>query len=204
MNKIKLSGTIIGEPVFSHMVLNESFYAARIVIKRKSGAEDILNCIVPEIFMNGIVDGAKVVLIGEIRTRNENTDVNTKRLRIYVFVSGVFEYAGYDEQSIEIEGYVCKEPRYRETPLGREIADIIIASDRERSRKSDYIPCIAWGRNALRMASVNIGDKVTARGRLQSRTYMKKIDEDNIEERTAYELSLSYIEVEGNANETNN
>ena len=204
MNRIKLSGTIIGEPVFSHMVLNEKFYDACIAVKRKSGAEDIINCIVPEILMNEIVDGAKVVLIGDIRTRNENTDLNTKRLRIYVFVSGVFEYAGYDAQSVEIEGYVCKEPICRKTPLGREIADILIASNREHSRKSDYIPCIAWGRNALRMANTNIGDKVVANGRLQSRTYMKKIDEDNFEERTAYELSLSYIEVEDDVNETNN
>ena len=101
---------------------------------------------------------------------------------------------------VEIWGTICKKPIYRETPLGRAITDMIIASNRERNNKSDYIPCIAWGRAAERMANANVGDNVIAKGRLQSREYTKVYDDGRKEVKTTYEVSLNYIEIGGAQN----
>lgn len=204
MNRITISGTVENTPVFSHEVHNEQFYAFEIRTKRKSETCDIIPCIIPEVLIGNISAGDKITIIGEIRTRNITADEAKKALEISVFVRYVDEYVGHDDELVEISGYVCKEPIYRETPLGREITDVLIASNRERCFKSDYIPCIAWGRNAVRMASSNIGDKVVAKGRLQSRVYTKRLDNEGIVERTAYELSLNYIRMEDNADEHKN
>ena len=200
MNKIKLSGTIIGEPTYSHKARREKMYEVYVGVKRKTDTVDILFCIVPEVLLNGINDGDKVSFIGEIRTRNV-TDGNKKRLQVYVFVKETDEYIGHDDQTVEIEGYICKEPLYRETPLGREITDVLIASNREHNFQSDYIPCIAWGRNARRASCMNVSCAISATGRLQSRQYVKRLEDGTEEIRTAYELSLNTMEV---ADESNN
>ena len=204
MNRITISGTVENTPVFSHEVHNEQFYSFEIRTKRKSETCDILSCIIPEVLIGNISAGDKITIIGEVRTRNITVDEAKRALEISVFVRYVDEYAGHDDELVEISGYICKEPIYRETPLGREITDVLIASNRERCCKSDYIPCIAWGRNAVRMASANIGDKVVAKGRLQSRVYTKRLDNEGIVERTAYELSLNYIRMGDNADEYKN
>ena len=200
MNKIILSGTVTDEPTFSHEVHGEKFYRFRLLSSRKSGNCDVLVCIVPEIIKNGISEGNKVKVFGEIRTRNVHEN-DKNHLEITVFVKEVLLYEE-DENNVELDGFICKEPTYRETPFGRQITDLIVASNRERNFKSDYIPCIAWGRNAIRTSEFDVGTRVKVLGRLQSREYKKKIDDGTYEVRTAYELSAYMIDVVEESEET--
>ena len=192
MNKIVLAGLVTEEPKFSHEVHGEKFYRFRLLSSRKSGNCDVLVCIVPEIIKNGINEGNMVKVFGEIRTRNVHED-DKNHLEITVFVKEVLLYEE-DENNVELDGFICKEPTYRETPFGRQITDLMVASNREYF-KSDYIPCIAWGRNAIRASEFNVGTRVKVLGRLQSREYKKKIDDGTYEVRTAYELSSYMIDV---------
>ena len=193
MNKIVLAGLVTEEPIFSHEVHGEKFYRFYLSSSRQSGYCDVLMCTVPEIIKNGINEGNMVKVLGEIRTRNVHED-DKSHLEVTVFVKEVLLYEE-DENNVELDGFICKEPVYRETPFGRQITDLIVASNRERNYKSDYIPCIAWGRNAIRTSEFNVGTRVKVSGRLQSREYNKKIDDETYEERTAYELSASMIDV---------
>ena len=193
MNKIVLAGLVTEEPIFSHDVHGEKFYRFCLSSSRQSGYCDVLMCTVPEIIKNGINEGNMVKVLGEIRTRNVHED-DKSHLEVTVFVKEVLLYEK-DENNVELDGFICKEPVYRETPFGRQITDLIVASNRERNYKSDYIPCIAWGRNAIRTSEFNVGTRVKVSGRLQSREYNKKIDDETYEVRTAYELSASMIDV---------
>ena len=199
MNKIVLAGLVTEEPIFSHEVHGEKFYRFRLLSSRQSGNCDITVCIVPEIIKNGISEGNKVKVFGEIRTRNVHEN-DKNHLEITVFVKEVLLYEE-DENNVELDGFICKEPTYRETPFGRKITDLIVASNREYF-KSDYIPCIAWGRNAIRASEFNVGTRVKVLGRLQSREYKKKIDDGTYEVRTAYELSAYMIDVVEESEET--
>ena len=192
MNKIVLAGLVKEEPILSHEVHGEQLNRYRLLSSRQSGNCDILVCIVPEIIKNGISEGNKVKVLGEIRTRNVHEN-DKNHLEITVFVKEVLLYEE-DENNVELDGFICKEPTYRETPFGRQITDLIVASNREYF-KSDYIPCIAWGRNAIRASEFNVGTRVKVLGRLQSREYKKKIDDETYESRTAYELSAYMIDV---------
>lgn len=192
MNKIVLAGLVTEEPTFSHEVHGERFYRFYLSSSRQSGYCDVLMCTVPEIIKNGINEGNMVKVLGEIRTRNVNEN-DKNHLEITVFVKEVLSYEE-DENNVELDGFICKEPTYRETPFGRQITDLMVASNREYF-KSDYIPCIAWGRNAIRASEFNVGTRVKVLGRLQSREYKKKIDDGIYEVRTAYELSAYMIDV---------
>ena len=198
MNRITLSGKIF-DLEYSHQANGEKMYSSRIEVERKSGVIDTLNCIVPGIMIDRLNDVDKATIIGEVRTRNVTVDGRNK-LEVYIFVNEIADYCGRDGQFIEIRGTICKKPIYRETPLGRAITDMIIASNRERNNKSDYIPCIAWGRTAERMANANVGDNVIAKGRLQSREYTKVYDDGRKEVKTTYEVSLNCIEIGGAQN----
>ena len=193
MNKIVLAGLVTEEPTFSHEVHGEKFYRFYLSSSRQSGNCDVLMCTVPEIIKNGINEGNMVKVLGEIRTRNVHED-DKSHLEVTVFVKEVLLYEK-DENNVELDGFICKEPVYRETPFGRQITDLIVASNRERNYKSDYIPCIAWGRNAIRSSEFNVGTRVKVLGRLQSREYKKKIDDETYEVMTAYELSAYMIDV---------
>ena len=193
MNKIVLAGLVTEEPTFSHEVHGERFYRFYLSSSRQSGYCDVLMCTVPEIIKNGINEGNMVKVLGEIRTRNVHEDEKS-HLEVTVFVKEVLLYEK-DENNVELYGFICKEPVYRETPFGRQITDLLIASNRERNYKSDYIPCIAWGRNAIRTSEFNVGTRVKVSGRLQSREYNKRLGDETYEERTAYELSASMIDV---------
>lgn len=197
MNEIRLAGTIVETPLFSHSTNGENFYKARITSERKSGFLDIITLIIPQIMINDFKEGGKLRVEGEIRSRNiEN------RTEIAVIVMNVEDYQGYDENYVRAELFICKEPVYRTTPFGREICDIIGASNRVRSHKSDYIPCIAWGRNAKRLGNKKVGEQINIEGRFQSRDYTKKYVDGTSEERIAYEVSISRIE-EGDISENN-
>lgn len=192
MNAIKVAGTIVTEPVFSNVSYGEKFYKSFISVERTSGTCDVLPIIVSEILVNEIQEKDKITIYGELRTWNKHEDEKTF-LILQILVQGIGEYEGYDSNNVNIDGFICKKPVYRTTPKGSEITDVIIASNRKYPWKSDYIPCITWGRNARRTDYMEIGTEVLISGRLQSRTYMKKT-ENGSKYINTYEVSCSRIE----------
>lgn len=194
MNRITISGKVENTPEFSHKTFNENFYTFFLSSLRISGTADIIKCIAPEIVVTNIAENDNVIISGEIRTRNEYDANGKRKLIVYLFCKDIQPYSDCDVNSVEIYGFTCKTVPYRETPLGREIADTIIACNRTNSDKSDYIPCIVWGRNARRFANLEVGEKIHALGRLQSREYVKKLDDETEQTMIAYELSLSQFE----------
>ena len=192
MNKIVLAGLVTEEPTFSHEVHGEKFYHFYLSSSRQSGTCDVLPCIISEILKKDIEAGTEIKILGEIRTRNVHEN-NKNNLEITVFVKEVLPYEE-DENNVEMDGFICKEPIYRETPLGRQVADLLVANNRPYG-KSDYIPTIAWGRNAIKTSELEVGTRVNVFGRLQSRGYTKRLDDETEEVRVAYELSASRVDV---------
>ena len=142
--------------------------------------------------------GQYVCVSGSFRSYNRH-DGKKNKLDLSIFAQEI-EFAEKlmdDVNDIFLDGYICKEPIYRKTPLGREIADILIAANRSYG-KSDYIPCVAWGRNARYASGFEVGSRIQICGRIQSRRYVKKLDDESAEERTAYEVSISKLEVVAN------
>ncbi len=193
MNKITISGKVENKPELSYKAFNENFYSFAISSLRTSGTADVIKCIAPEIIAANITEGDNVIISGEVRTQNVNSENGKRKLRLYVFCKDIQPYSGGDINCVEIWGYTCKEATYRATPLGREITDAILACNRVTG-KSDYIPCIAWGRNARRLADMGVGAEIHAIGRLQSRDYTKKFDDGTEQSMVTYELSLSKLE----------
>lgn len=194
-NKITLCGTVLGEPKFNHEVFGEKFYSFTLCVKRLSGQTDELPIMLSERLMYDIdiSDGKRLKIEGQIRSYNIMVE-NKSRLQIETFAREIFEYEGDDINSIYIEGFVCKTPVYRVTPFSREIADLLVAVNRAYG-KSDYIPAICWGRNARYCQKISVGDPIVIEGRLQSREYQKRIDEETVITRTAYEVSVSKFAV---------
>ena len=190
MNNVVLAG-MPSTPEYSHKFYDEKFYKFFMDVERNSGTHDIIPCVVSEVYVS-FEPGSKIKIVGEVRTRNYYKD-SKRHLDIFVHVQEMLDYDGYDENAVEIEGYICKEPTYRETPYGRTISDFICASNRGHG-KSDYIPCITWGRNALRVSKLDVGTKISVAGRFQSREYEKNIG-DEIVVKTAYELSVSTLDI---------
>ncbi len=194
-NKITLCGTVVEEPTFSHEVFGESFYTFKLEIKRLSGQNDILPIMISErIFSDNIKIGNRFYIEGQLRSYNIVSD-NKSRLQLQTFTREIKEdEEGTDINQISLDGYICKVPVYRVTPFSREIADILIAVNRAYG-KSDYIPSICWGRNARYCQQLNVGDGLHIEGRLQSRDYQKKLDDETIITKTAYEVSVSKLYV---------
>jgi single-stranded DNA-binding protein len=195
-NKVKLTGTVVSEPEFSHEVYGEQFFNLFLEVKRISGVADIVPLTISERLFN-LEDkciGTVVRVSGQFRSFNKHEE-NKNRLVLSVFVREIERVVNdYDEENeIEIDGFVCKDPVYRKTPLGREIADILFAVNRSYG-KSDYIPCIVWGRNAVYASGLPVGTHLKITGRIQSRKYTKRYLDGAEEERTAYEVSVSKIE----------
>lgn len=192
MNKIYLQG-IVSELEFSHEYKGEKFYSFNLSSNRLSGVADVLPCIVPEVNLPYIYEGQIVGICGEVRTRN--VEVEGKRhLEIYVFVKETGSCGADDENFVLLNGSICKQPILRETPLGRTICDVILAVNRPCGN-SGYIPCIFWGRQALRVAEMEVGKEISITGRLQSREYVKQNLFGECETKTAYELSV--VELKG-------
>ena len=191
MNTIKLIGTVLDKPEYSHEVLGEKFYKFMLETKRRSGYADILICVASELLVSVIEVNSRVAIDGEIRTRNKNDDNGKRHLHIEVFCNEiVHSECTYDLNETNIVGFLCRKPTLRETPLGREISETMVASNRAKVHRADYIPLITWSRNAQRMSKLDVGEKVNVSGRLQSRIY-KKIIENGLEElKTAYEVSV--------------
>lgn len=191
MNNISLAGTVETEPKLSHEVSGEKFYLFYFSTKRRSGTVDTVRCYISENLVNEIKEGEKKEIYGEVRTRNDHTGEKTKVI-VYVFVKSVDEYSGDDFNVVEMVGCLCRPPVFRTTPLGHKIVDLTIASNREKSWLSDYVPCICWERTAERMKDAEIAEVFYIIGRLQSREYIKNLGEIS-EVRTAYEVSVSCI-----------
>ena len=180
-NKVYLYGEIVSEAQFSHEVYGEGFYEFMVKVMRLSGQADILPVTVSERIMTEDMGvGSYISALGQFRSYNKLED-GKSRLMLTVFVRELLEVqAGKNPNSIVLSGYICKPPVYRTTPFNREIADLLIAVNRSYG-KSDYIPCICWGRNARFASGFEVGGHVQVWGRIQSREYIKKLSETETE-----------------------
>lgn len=206
-NRVTICGQVISEFKFSHEIFGEGFYIVEVMVKRLSNSCDRIPLMISERLIDVTQDytGEYIMASGQFRSYNRHEE-QKDRLILSVFVREISfmeeEPDASKANSILLDGYICKEPIYRKTPLGREIADILLAVNRPY-RKSDYIPCICWGRNARYISEFGIGEHVQISGRIQSREYKKKISDTEIEMRTAYEVSVSKLEVVEDENNQN-
>lgn len=193
-NKVQLSGIVLKEPTFSHEILGENFYESELLVKRLSDSEDIIPFTISDRLIGeyNVTTGAKLNILGQFRSYNKQ-EGDRNRLMLTVFVREITEVDEEDVNVIELTGYICKDPIYRVTPFKREICDLLLAVNRQYN-KSDYIPCIAWGRNARYVNNFEVGDKINLLGRIQSRKYQKVVGDTTIE-KVAYEVSVSRISV---------
>ncbi len=194
-NYVNLSGIISEECKFSHEVYGEGFYIFKMDVRRLSDNDDVLPVTVSErlIDVTSLKEGMHVNVIGQLRSYNHYSG-NKNRLILTAFAReiSIEEESLQNPNEIFLNGFVCKQPVYRITPFGREITDLLVAVNRSYG-KSDYIPCIAWGRNAKFAGNLQVGSNIELWGRIQSRTYQKRLDNDTVEERIAYEVSISKI-----------
>lgn len=191
-NAVTLCGTLAGAPVFSHESRMLRFYRLPLEVERLSGAVDRLNVLVrePQLTLLELGDRTKLRVQGEVRSFN-NRSGDGARLIVTVLARSLELCDGYDSNLVELRGTLCKPPKLRCTPMGRDICDLLLAVNR-RYRRSDYLPCICWGRMALTAACWEVGQKLSLTGRLQSRDYIK-LTEDGPVSRTAYEISAASI-----------
>jgi len=193
-----LVGQVTSEKRFSHEIYGESFYNFDLEIPRLSGTSDIIPITISERLIANfdLSIGKKVVIEGQFRSYNTYED-SKSRLVLTVFVKEIREKEEEEEvkvpNEVQLVGHICRKPIYRKTPFGREIADILVAVNRAYN-KSDYIPCITWGRNARFCENMPVGTEIKLVGRVQSRIYEKKYEDGTIEKRTAYEVSVSSLE----------
>ena len=197
-NQVTIMGEVASPFTFSHEVFGEGFYMVDVNVKRLSNSEDRIPLMISERLIDVSQDytGEFIMVSGQFRSYNRH-DEQKNRLVLSVFVREVSfieeELDGAKTNNIFLDGYICKLPVYRKTPLGREIADLLLAVNRPDG-KSDYIPCICWGRNARFASTFEVGEHVQIMGRIQSREYIKKLTETETEKRIAYEVSVSKLE----------
>lgn len=197
-NQVTIMGEVASAFTYSHEVFGEGFYMTDVLVKRLSSSEDRIPLMISERLIDVSKDytGEFIMVSGQFRSYNRHEE-QRNRLVLSVFVREVEfieeELDGAKTNHILLEGYICKKPIYRKTPLGREIADLLLAVNRPYG-KSDYIPCICWGRNARFASGFAVGEHVQILGRIQSRDYVKKLSEEETETRTAYEVSVSKLE----------
>lgn len=197
-NQVTIMGEVASPFTFSHEVFGEGFYMLDVNVKRLSNSEDRIPLMISERLIDVSQDytGEFIMVSGQFRSYNRH-DEQKNRLVLSVFVREVSfieeELDGAKTNNIFLDGYICKLPVYRKTPLGREIADLLLAVNRPYG-KSDYIPCICWGRNARFASTFEVGEHVQIMGRIQSREYIKKLTETETEKRIAYEVSVSKLE----------
>ena len=207
-NYLTLVGKVTGEKRYSHEIYGEKFYVFDLSIPRLSGNADIIPITVSERIVNDdmLAIGKKLLIKGQFRSYNSYEN-ERNRLILTVFAKDIVELEENEEEEeneltkkdqvtneVVLIGYICKKPIYRQTPFGREIADILLAVNRAYN-KSDYIPSIAWGRNARFCQNLEVGTKVKLVGRVQSRMYEKKHEDGTVENRVAYEVSIGSLEI---------
>lgn len=207
-NKVDVTGKIITPIEFSHEMYGEGFYNFDLEVLRLSESVDILPVTISErlIINIDLSEGSYVDISGQLRSYNRYEN-GSSRLVLTVFARDIKLLKDEEEikehlkspNEIFLDGYICKSPIYRTTPFGREISDLLIAVNRPYN-KSDYIPCIAWGRNARFCDNVLVGDHMRIWGRIQSREYQKKLSDNEVKTRVAYEVSISKLEYVENDN----
>ncbi len=193
-NKVYFMGEIVSDAKFSHEVYGEGFYEFFVKVMRLSGQADVLPVTISERLIQGnnFKIGSMISALGQFRSYNK-LEGGKSRLMLTVFVREIVEPSpSNNPNSIVLSGYICKPPIYRTKPFNREIADLLIAVNRAYN-KSDYIPCIAWGRNARFVQNLKVGDRVALSGRIQSREYQKRLSETEAVTMTAYEVSVSKL-----------
>lgn len=203
-NRVFLSGTVESNPVFSHETFGEGFYEVMLLVSRLSNNLDRVPVTVSEkLLASGKFEIGKYVCIkGQFRSYNKLENGKSK-LMLTVFVREVCDFEeDMNPNVIEITGFICKPPTFRTTPFNREICDVLIAVNRAYN-KSDYLPCIAWGRNAKFVSELEVGTKIAIVGRIQSREYQKRIDDGEIVSKTAYEVSINKIQLVENQESSN-
>ena len=193
----EIEGYVVSEKTYDHKNRKEKFYRLFVSVKRSSGTEDIVPVLASERLLGEEeIRGKRIWVSGEIRTYNLHEGEQSK-LIVNIFAKEVELFDETEERNdfndIYLEGYLCKAPVYRKTPLGREISDFILAVNRHYG-KSDYIPCICWGRNARWASVLEVGEKIRVSGRIQSREFRKRISDTEVENRVAYEVSVSEME----------
>ena len=197
-NQVSIMGKVAAEFSFSHEVFGEGFYMTELLVKRLSDSYDRIPVMVSERLVDVSQDyrGEYIQVTGQFRSYNRHEE-KKNRLVLSVFARELSFVEEEDDKiksnQIFLDGFICRTPIYRRTPLGREIADMLVAVNRPYG-KSDYIPCISWGRNARFASTFEVGGHVQIWGRIQSREYVKKLEGDLTEKRTAYEVSVSKIE----------
>ena len=198
-NQVTIMGEIVSGFSYSHEIFGEGFYMVEVKVQRLSDSFDVIPMMVSERLIDVTADyrGYFVEVNGQFRSYNRHEE-RKNRLVLSVFAREISFVEEIEESAktnqIYLDGYICKAPIYRKTPLGREIADLLLAVNRPYG-KSDYIPCICWGRNARFASGFEVGERCSIWGRIQSREYMKKIDEEQVEKRVAYEVSVSKLEL---------
>ena len=212
-NHLTLVGKVTSEKVFSHEIYGEKFYIFNLAVPRLSGNADIIPITISERLLTNVelnID-SKVSIDGQFRSYNSYQNEKS-RLILTVFAKDVHFLTNQEEEitvgkdvvsnEVILDGYLCKKPIYRKTPFGREISDILLAVNRAYN-KSDYIPCIAWGRTARFCENLDVGTELKVIGRVQSREYEKKYEDGTIEKRVAYEVSVSSLELSKKDGEEN-
>ena len=203
-NQVTVTGRVVSTFTYNHEIYGEGFYMVELCVERLSASSDTIPVMISERLIDVSQDyrGKLLKVQGQFRSYNRH-DERKNRLVLSVFAREAEFVEQMEESSranaIYLDGYICKEPVYRRTPLGREIADLLLAVNRPYG-KSDYIPRISWGRNARFAGNFKVGDRVAVWGRIQSREYMKKLDEEHTEKRVAYEVSVSKLELMAGVN----
>lgn len=197
-NQAIVAGEVISDFQFSHEIFGEGFYRLRIKVKRLSDAFDEIPLLISDrlVDVNQSYIGKKLEAKGQFRSYNKHEN-ERNHLILSLFVrelEWIDSYENHKPNYIMLDGYICKEPIYRMTPLGREICDILLVVNRAYG-KSDYIPCICWGRNARFAGNLEIGSHIQVLGRIQSRKYQKKMGENEVICRIAYEISVNKLEI---------
>lgn len=196
INALHLSGTVLGTPTVGHEAFGEKFYYLTLGVPRLSGAQDQLPVTLSERLLDGGLpaEGDALAIEGQVRSYNKIIE-GAGRLLITAFAQRIVEPDERENPNqIQLTGTLCKTPAYRTTPFGREIADMMLAVNRAYG-KSDYIPCITWGRSARFAAKLSVGDRIALTGRLQSRAYQKQLPDGSVIEKTAYEVSVGHLEL---------
>ena len=208
-NKGKIQGQLLEKPVQSFEIEGEKFYEGKIVVGRLSQVSDILPFTISEKLVKSynlsLEQGDYVNFGGELRSYNKVID-GKSRLILSFFVKEILEESEFEgnTNALSLTGFICKTPVFRTTPFNRQICDILLAVNRPTFNKSDYIPCILWGRNAKFIQHQRVGTKVNIQGRIQSRIYRKETENGSFVERTAYEVSCQKLSVMEENNQTQN
>lgn len=198
-NQAQVTGIITDEFTFNHEIYAEKFYTFTLSIPRLSGTDDSVRVMVSERLLTSenLCIGDRVDIEGQFRSYNSYDNTGENRLILTIFAKDIrknTDEKNHNPNTLYLNGYICKEPIYRTTPFGREITDLLIAVNRSYN-KSDYIPVIAWGRNARYAKSLSVGDNVRVWGRIQSRNYQKRISDEEVITKTAYEVSVNRMEL---------